>query len=581
MFLLNKLWSYFPRRKKIYFFIVLFLMLISSIAEVISIGSVIPFIKTLTDPELVMNYSFLQPFFVFFNIRSSSELLLPVSLFFSSMVLLAGVIRIIFLYYINKFSFSVGLDLGALAYKKTLFKNFLDHTDTSSSKVISIITQKIQLTIFNILIPILNIINSIILGFAIFITLFIFNPLLSISCLLFFGGTYFLFNFFTKKRKLQDSVISSKSMNKTIKILQESLNNIRNIIIDNSYDEYLSLFKKTDRDLKQAQLSISFFSQFPKFIIESIGIIFIIMIAIYLYSKNNNISDVLIPIGVLALSAQKLLPLLQKIYHSWYVIKSSFHAFSELIDLLDSSDKNKKPTKQFSFNKRICLNNISFKYKNNNNYVLQNISLEINKGDVIGIIGETGSGKSTLVDIILGLVPPSSGSISIDGHDVNFEKHLFSLKSVCYVPQNIFLSDSSVKSNIHFGHNCDLSINKVIKSCKKANIHDHIMTLENQYESEIGELGSRLSGGQKQKLAFARLFYKNFNFIILDESTSALDTKTEELLIKEINQFSKNKTIIMIAHRISSLKNCNKILEVKNKKITTIDKKILLPKSTK
>jgi ABC-type multidrug transport system fused ATPase/permease subunit len=556
-------------------------MLISSIAEVISIGSVIPFIKTLTDPELVMNYSFLQPFFVFFNIRSSSELLLPVSLFFSSMVLLAGVIRIIFLYYINKFSFSVGLDLGALAYKKTLFKNFLDHTDTSSSKVISIITQKIQLTIFNILIPILNIINSIILGFAIFITLFIFNPLLSISCLLFFGGTYFLFNFFTKKRKLQDSVISSKSMNKTIKILQESLNNIRNIIIDNSYDEYLSLFKKTDRDLKQAQLSISFFSQFPKFIIESIGIIFIIMIAIYLYSKNNNISDVLIPIGVLALSAQKLLPLLQKIYHSWYVIKSSFHAFSELIDLLDSSDKNKKPTKQFSFNKRICLNNISFKYKNNNNYVLQNISLEINKGDVIGIIGETGSGKSTLVDIILGLVPPSSGSISIDGHDVNFEKHLFSLKSVCYVPQNIFLSDSSVKSNIHFGHNCDLSINKVIKSCKKANIHDHIMTLENQYESEIGELGSRLSGGQKQKLAFARLFYKNFNFIILDESTSALDTKTEELLIKEINQFSKNKTIIMIAHRISSLKNCNKILEVKNKKITTIDKKILLPKSTK
>ena len=556
-------------------------MLISSIAEVISIGSVIPFIKALTDPELVMNYSFLQPFFVFFNIRSSSELLLPVSLFFSSMVLLAGVIRIIFLYYINKFSFSVGLDLGALAYKKTLFKNFLDHTDTSSSKVISIITQKIQLTIFNILIPILNIINSIILGFAIFITLFIFNPLLSISCLLFFGGTYFLFNFFTKKRKLQDSVISSKSMNKTIKILQESLNNIRNIIIDNSYDEYLSLFKKTDRDLKQAQLSISFFSQFPKFIIESIGIIFIIMIAIYLYSKNNNISDVLIPIGVLALSAQKLLPLLQKIYHSWYVIKSSFHAFSELIDLLDSSDKNKKPTKQFSFNKRICLNNISFKYKNNNNYVLQNISLEINKGDVIGIIGETGSGKSTLVDIILGLVPPSSGSISIDGHDVNFEKHLFSLKNVCYVPQNIFLSDSSVKSNIHFGHNCDLSINKVIKSCKKANIHDHIMTLENQYESEIGELGSRLSGGQKQKLAFARLFYKNFNFIILDESTSALDTKTEELLIKEINQFSKNKTIIMIAHRISSLKNCNKILEVKNKKITTINKKILLPKFTK
>jgi ABC-type multidrug transport system fused ATPase/permease subunit len=581
MISLKKLWLYFPLRKKIYFFIVLFLMLISSIAEVISIGSVIPFIKTLTDPELVMNYSFLQPFFVFFNIRSSSELLLPVSLFFSSMVLLAGVIRIIFLYYINKFSFSVGLDLGALAYKKTLFKNFLDHTDTSSSKVISIITQKIQLTIFNILIPILNIINSIILGFAIFITLFIFNPLLSISCLLFFGGTYFLFNFFTKKRKLQDSVISSKSMNKTIKILQESLNNIRNIIIDNSYDEYLSLFKKTDRDLKQAQLSISFFSQFPKFIIESIGIIFIIMIAIYLYSKNNNISDVLIPIGVLALSAQKLLPLLQKIYHSWYVIKSSFHAFSELIDLLDSSDKNKKPTKQFSFNKRICLNNISFKYKNNNNYVLQNISLEINKGDVIGIIGETGSGKSTLVDIILGLVPPSSGSISIDGHDVNFEKHLFSLKSVCYVPQNIFLSDSSVKSNIHFGHNCDLSINKVIKSCKKANIHDHIMTLENQYESEIGELGSRLSGGQKQKLAFARLFYKNFNFIILDESTSALDTKTEELLIKEINQFSKNKTIIMIAHRISSLKNCNKILEVKNKKITTIDKKILLPKSTK
>lgn len=351
MLSLKKLWLYFPHRKKIYFFIVLLLMLFSSIAEVISIGSVIPFIKSITDPEIVMNYSFLQPFFVFFNVKSSSDLLLPVSLFFSSMVLLAGVIRIIFLYYINKFSVSVGIDLGALAFKKTLHRNFLDHTDTSSSKVISIITQKIQLTIFNILIPILNIINSITLGLAIFIALFIFNPNLSIACILFFSIFYFVFDFFTKKRKLQDSMISSKSMNNVIKILQESLNNIRNIIIDDSYDDYISLFKKTDRDLKKAQLNISFFSQFPKFIIESFGIIFIIMIAVYLYSKNNNISDVLIPIGVLALSAQKLLPVLQKIYHSWYVMKSSFHAFSELIDLLDSSDKNIKPIKQLSFKK--------------------------------------------------------------------------------------------------------------------------------------------------------------------------------------------------------------------------------------
>lgn len=183
-----------------------------------------------------------------------------------------------------------------------------------------------------------------------------------------------------------------------------------------------------------------------------------------------------------------------------------------------------------------------------------------------------------MVDIILGLVPPTSGSITIDGHEIDFDTHQFTLKNVCYVPQNIFLSDSSVKSNIHFGNKRELSINKVIKSCKKANIHDHIMSLENQYESDIGEFGSKMSGGQKQKLAFARLFYKNFNFIVLDESTSALDTKTEALLIEEINQFSKNKTIIMIAHRISSLKNCNKILEIKNKKIITIDKKMLFSK---
>lgn len=577
MILINKLWFYFPRRKKIYFIIVIFLMLFSSVAEVISIGSVIPFIKVLTEPELVMSYSFLQPILGFLNIQSSSELLLPVALFFSLMVLLAGMLRIIFLYSINKFSFSVGLDLGGLAFKKTLHKNFLDHIDTPSSKVISIITQKIHLTIFNIIIPILNIINSLILGIAIFITLFIFNPSLSIFSLLFFGVTYFIFDFFTKKRKLQDSLITSKSMNNVIKILQESLNNIRNIIIDNSYNDYLDLFKKTDRDLKQAQLNISFFSQFPKFVIESIGIIFIIIAVVILYSKNSNISDVLIPISVLALSAQKLLPLLQKIYHSWYVIKSNLVAFSELIDLLDSSDNDKKPIKQLTFNKRILLNNISFKYKKNNSYVLQETSLEINKGDIIGVIGETGSGKSTLIDIVLGLAPPTNGSIIVDDHAIDFNKHQFSLKNACYVPQNIFLSDASIKSNIHFGNNSQLSMNKVIKSCKKANLHDHIMTLENQYESEIGELGSKLSGGQKQKLAFARLFYKNFNFIILDESTSALDSKTEELLIKEINELSKNKTIIMIAHRMSSLKNCNKIIEVKNKKIINVDKKILFP----
>jgi ATP-binding cassette subfamily B protein len=298
---------------------------------------------------------------------------------------------------------------------------------------------------------------------------------------------------------------------------------------------------------------------------EAVGMTLISVIAYFLVSKSDNLttSNAIPILGVLAIGAQRMLPILQQGFIAWSTIKGSSASINDTLELLEQSVQTNLEKEVISFNSEIYLKNISFQYTKEGPGIINNLELKINKGARIGFIGETGCGKSTLLDIIMGLVSPSLGQILIDGIPLS-EKNVSSWhKNIAHVPQSIFLSDSSISENIAFGIPKDqIDLNKVILAAKNAQLDDIINTWENKYNTIVGERGVRLSGGQRQRIGIARALYKNAKVLIFDEATSALDNYTEESVMSTIDLLNNNFTIIMVAHRISTLKNCDQIVEL-------------------
>ena len=301
----------------------------------------------------------------------------------------------------------------------------------------------------------------------------------------------------------------------------------------------------------------------PRYAIESFGIVLIAFFA-YMASRSEGGVVEFIPIlGVFALGFQRLLPVLQQLYASISSIKGSQSVLFDIVVLLECDTKYNETGKSIVFDKNIALNNVRFKYNNESHWVFQNVDIKINKGDFLGVVGPTGEGKSTMIDIITGLLEPTSGVLKIDGVVIDSSNREEWQKHISHVPQNIFLSDGTIEQNIAFGISKDnIDFKNVKYAAKLAQISDYINLLPEKYNTIVGENGVRLSGGQRQRIGIARALYRNSDVIILDEATSALDVETEALIMKSIENIRSKFTIIMITHRLSTLANCKKVITV-------------------
>ncbi|MDA9683523.1 ABC transporter ATP-binding protein/permease, partial [Prochlorococcus sp. AH-736-P10] len=360
-----------------------------------------------------------------------------------------------------------------------------------------------------------------------------------------------------------------------VKLIQESLGSIKEIIIGNNYKKYINQFINIDLNIKKRQADNNFMSSSPRFLLEALGLISIAIISYSLtFDTNNEFSNSIPLLGTIALGAQRLLPCLQQIFANWSSMKSRIISVNLLLDCLKINDieTDYNFDSNINFKKNICFENVSFKYNNKDKYVLKNISFEISKGEKIGIIGTTGSGKSTLSDLLTGLLKPTNGGIFVDGKNINKPENINAWRSlISIVPQSVFLLDSSIKENIAFtGYREKIINDKVIESAKKADINKFIMNLPRQYNSFVGERGIELSGGQKQRIGIARALYNDSKLLVLDEATSALDSDTESKIMKAINKIPDQVTIIIIAHRLSTLKSCDKLIKIEKGEIIKI-----------
>lgn len=566
--LLARLWHYISPRRRGQFGLLLILMILASFAEIISIGAVLPFLGVLTVPGRVFGHPAAQPFIQNMGFTSAGQLLLPLTIAFGLAALMAGAMRLLLLWASTRLSFATGADLSISIYRRTLYQQYAVHVARNSSEVINGISGKANGVIYNIIVPALTLISSGVMLIAILVALLFVDPVIALTAFGGFGLIYGTIIWITRNRKILNSQRIARESTQVIKALQEGLGGIRDVLIDGSQATYCHIYRNADLPLRRAQGNNQFVGQSPRYGMEALGMLLIAALAYALSQQSDGIARAIPVLGALALGAQRLLPVMQQAYAAWSSIQGNQASLQDTLDLLDQPlpDYADLPAaKPLPFQQQISLKKLSFRYSPKTPWVLNNLDLCITKGSRVGFVGKTGSGKSTLLDIVMGLLQPTEGSLEIDEQSITQGNYRAWQAHIAHVPQAIFLADSTIQENIAFGVPKDqIDHERVLQAARQAQIAEIIETWPQRYQTFVGERGIRLSGGQRQRIGIARALYKQADVIIFDEATSALDEETEQDVMRAIEGLSENLTILIIAHRLTTLKNCTQIVELGN-----------------
>ncbi len=581
--LLWELWGLVPKNRRLQIKMLMILMILASFAEVLSIGAILPFLGVLTAPEMAFHHPALRWFVQALHLTEPIQLLLPLTIVFCCAALVAGGMRLLLLITSTRISFALGIDLSIDIYRRTLYQPYSVHVGRNSSEIISGISQKVTGLIYQTITPCLTIFSGGIIIIAILITLTLIDPIIAPVACAAFGLIYWVIMRIVRGRLRIDGQRISIESTRVIQTLQEGLGGIRDILLDGTQPVYCDIYRQADKSLRKSQGNALIIGQSPRSIIESLAIILIATLAYFLSNRPDGITGATPVLGAMVLGAQRLLPVLQQSYISWTRIKSNHATLQDTLLLLRQPLPvylYKHQNEAISFRKMIALNNISFRYSNESPWVLKDIDITISKGDRLGIIGTTGSGKSTLVDLIMALLTPSEGRLEVDSVRITAQNLRSWQAHIAHVPQMIFLADTTIEENIAFGvPKSQIDSDRVHQAAHQAQLASTIEMWPNQYMTTVGERGIRLSGGQRQRLGIARALYKKRDVIIFDEATSALDNETEASLMQVLEKIGSEVTIIMIAHRLTTLRKCNIIIDLDGGRARLVDSYASLVKS--
>ena len=567
---IRRLWGHLlPRRKK-QLAVLVVLMIIASFAEVLSIGAVLPFLGVLTSPEKIFAHELAQPLIQLLQIQSAQDLLLPFTLMFIAAAIFAGLVRIALLWVQTRLSMAIGADFSVQVYERTLYQPYSLHISRNSSEIL-VGSQKAKDLVGAIIQPTLLILSSVAILLAVIFTLLAIQPIIAVTAFLGFGLIYAVVVSITKRRIAKNSQTIATQQGRVTQAMQEGLGGIRDVIIDGTQPVYSKLYKDAFVRMQLALANNQVVSTSPRFGVEASGMVLIAGLAYMLateISAAGAVTNAIPVLGALALGAQRLLPVLQTIYTAYISIKGNQASTQDALDLLDQPMPEHayvQPAKPMAFQADINLKDLGFRYTPQEPWVLRRLNLQISKGSRVGFVGVTGSGKSTLLDVVMGLLTPTEGALLIDNASVNPQNTRAWQAHISHVPQAVYLSDISIAENIAFGVPSELiDLHRVERAAQQAQIAQTIENWRDGYDTLVGERGVRLSGGQRQRIGIARALYKQANVIIFDEATSALDNETEAAVMQAVETLGRDTTILIIAHRLTTLKNCDLIVELAN-----------------
>ena len=542
------------------------LMLLTSVFETIGIASIIPLIDLLTGKSGSLNFLY-NIFGNSFSLGKNATVLIITII--TLIYLIKNIYLYIFFSFETKFTYNTRFTLGSRLFENYIKKPYFFHVTRNSSTFITKIVQ--ETAIFGgALMGLSAIITEILVVSGITFLLVIIKPLETIIIILiiFFVGL----SFYLITRKYSFNIGRSLVLiqKEKMKVLTESLKSIQEIIMFKSEVYFTNFFKNKSIQVANYAYKISFMGRLPRIFFETTAIIIIFILVLYSSLNNYTILETSSTLGIFLLAAIKIIPSMNKIFVSIQTIKQSQMAIKSLHeDLKIDSNFDKRidlsvENEKIEFQKNIIFKNVNFKFESNETETLKNIYIKINKNDFVAIVGKTGTGKTTFLNLLLGLLEPTSGEILVDGK--NILKNIADWRSkIGFVPQNINLLDETLIKNVAYGvSQQDLSLNDVKRSLKFSQLSEYITTDNSILDLKIGESGIKISGGQKQRIAISRALYKNPEILILDEPTSSLDGSTSKKIYEILVKLNSYKTIIVVSHDISNFKIFNKIFEIKN-----------------
>lgn len=567
--------TFFNRREKRLFGFLTSGLMLNGLLEVISIALVMPFLAVAANPELIQKNIYLGFTYKILKFENSRDFLLFLGFALIFALLLVNISNAIFTWFTLRFTWSINHSLSVRLMKHYISMNYLAFIQRNSAELQKNIQIETMEVVNNLISPILNLVNKGISLLMTVIFLLWIDPLLAVSVGVIFGVIYFVIYYISKKTLYiigQDSLQDSEAK---FRALSEALGVFKIAKLLHLEAFFLSRFSNASYRFSINQSKRMTISQIPRFAVETVAFTALVGICLFIIGTKPNFSEAIPILGLYTFAAYRLMPGMQQVYSSFSVLRSWLPHVNYLIREFEfDSTPNVVPVMQKTkINSRyetsetlpiIQLQNVTFSYPNSKRTIINNISLSIPYKSTVGFFGETGSGKTTTIDLIMGIIPPDSGSILVHYEPLSSDNMESWQKSIGYVPQDIYLTDSSIVENVAFGIPKEkMDFEQVRKACVLANIADFIEEeLISGYETVVGERGVRLSGGQRQRIGIARALYHNPDILIFDEATSALDNETEKVLMEAIDNFSHNKTIILIAHRLSTLEKCDLVFKL-------------------
>ena len=569
------------QRKK--FYKIQLLVIFMAIFELIGVASIGPFMALVGDIDLVESNHYLNAIYGWFEV-SKSEFLIVAGSVVLCLLFISAVLSMLTVWMLALFAAQAGTDIANRLYTYYLNRDWLFHSATNNAYLTKQISIEATRVTDLILQPLMQMNSRIVLAVALSIFVVIINPLFAVTGLVIFAMSYFTIYAYVRRKLNSNGKMISTTSEGRYRLINEAFGGVREIKLLGRESLYSRRFSELGDLYASARGRTNAYWQVPRYLMELIAFGSMIVLVIFLtHSSEGDISEALAVISIYAFAGFKLLPAFQLIYGSISQIKgnmAAYHAIREDLknsqeigprqDVVRFSDLSKSDPNTCHSLGSIVVRDVNFKYPNRDHPALININMEIHANSIVGIVGPSGSGKSTMLDILLGLIKPTSGETLVNGQSLNQENIDDWKRMIGYVPQAIFLTEGTVENNIAFGLDDDAinsgRVDEVIKLC---HLEDIIERLPNGKKTKIGERGIQLSGGERQRIGIARALYNDPPFLLLDEATSALDGVSEKLVMDAIQEFHGTRTIIMIAHRLKTVENCDCIYVVDKGRIVS------------
>ena len=572
MKLILEFYSLLNKKNKIKSILFIFFIIISTVLETLSIGSIFPLLIYILSPTSIDNYSFLRPIFNYLEQFSYDLTFLLIVIIFFSFILKAS-FQLALSYFQSKFLTGISKNFASKLLEGYLNHPYIYHLNNNSSFLIRNIINEVNF-LNNHIDTIQTLIAELFIVIGLLLLLIIIKPLEVTGALFLMGIISFSFIFLFRNLMERWGQIRQRNEGFRIKYLQQIFQSIKDIKMGSLEKSFVFQFDKPNTEIANVNAKFFFLKSTPKIIIELI-LISICCSAILLFlNLKVEIIDILPIFGILSVVAYRVLPSINKIILGFTAISMGRAVVEMLKREFKSFENNKSKTYKKSFekiNNSIELKNIDFAYDNESKKIIEGLSLKLERGKIYGIAGDSGTGKSTFVDVFSGLLESSNGQFKIDSIIFEPQNNKW-MEQISYVPQNVSLIDDTIKSNIALGIEPEnVDINKIKAVMKIVDLTSMLLKLPDGIETIIGERGAKISGGQKQRIGIARALYKNYEVLILDESTSALDNETEKNVLKNIFDLNKNKIIIFVTHKRELLKLCHEVLRFKNNKLLPVN----------